>query len=147
MNDQTPTDDLNASGYVPPRVPDPGQVPEPGRLPPGSRLPFDRNALFTGRSEPLLDLARGLLHGQVASALITQAIQGMGGIGKTQLAVEFAYRYGRFFHGVHWLNCAVPGAISAEIAVCGCGVHYVKRSWNQRRCQKCRQADREGHRK
>jgi hypothetical protein len=30
----------------------------------------------------------------------------------------------------------------AAIAVCDCGQHYVKRSWNQRRCQKCRQAAR-----
>lgn len=32
---------------------------------------------------------------------------------------------------------------TAEIAVCGCGVHYVKRSWNQRRCQNCRQQARQ----
>jgi hypothetical protein len=43
----------------------------------------------------------------------------MGGVGKTQLAVEFAYRYGRFFHGVHWVNCAQPAAIGAEVAACG----------------------------
>jgi len=43
----------------------------------------------------------------------------MGGIGKTQLAVEFAYLYGRFFHGVHWLNAAQPDLIGAEVAACG----------------------------
>jgi hypothetical protein len=32
---------------------------------------------------------------------------------------------------------------TAEIAICGCGVHYVKRSWNQRRCQQCRQMARQ----
>ena len=31
----------------------------------------------------------------------------MGGIVKTQLAIEFAHRYGQFFHGVHWLNAAL----------------------------------------
>jgi len=43
----------------------------------------------------------------------------MGGVGKTQLAVEFAHRYGRFFHGVHWLDAAQPDALGTEIAACG----------------------------
>ena len=41
----------------------------------------------------------------------------MGGMGKSQLAVELAYRYGRFLDGVHWINAAAD--ISAEIAACG----------------------------
>jgi len=98
---------------------DPDELPEPGPLPPGSHLPFHRNALFTGRTEPLKKLARALLRDGATSTLVTQAVQGMGGVGKTQLAVEFAHRYGRFFHGVHWLNGAQPGALGADVAVCG----------------------------
>ncbi len=105
--------------YIPSPPPDPDELPEPGDLPPGSRLPFGRNALFTGRQRPLLALARALLHDGAGSTVVTQTIQGMGGIGKTQLAVEFAYRYGRGFHGVHWLNCAQPDLLAAEIAACG----------------------------
>jgi len=97
----------------------PGELPEPGRLPAGSRMAFARNALFTGRVEPLKALARALLEGDGRSALVTQAVAGMGGVGKTQLAVEFAYRYGRFFHGVHWVNAGEPEAIGAEVAACG----------------------------
>jgi tetratricopeptide (TPR) repeat protein len=100
--------------HQPPPLPPPDQLPEPGPLPPGSRLPFDRNALFTGRRDTLLALARALLH---AAALVL--VQGMAGVGKTQLAVEFVCRYGRFFRGVHWLNAAQPGAIPAEVAACG----------------------------
>jgi len=90
--------------YTPPAPPDPDAMPEPGRLPPGSSVPHRRNALFTGRQDALKRLARGLLHEEAPSTLVTQTVAGMGGVGKTQLAVEFAYRYGRFFHGVHWLN-------------------------------------------
>ncbi len=86
---------------------------------PGWRLPFTRNALFTGRVEPLLALARTLLHGGAGATLVTQAVHGMGGVGKTQLAVEFAYRYGRYFRGVHWLNAAQPAELDAEVAECG----------------------------
>jgi tetratricopeptide (TPR) repeat protein len=43
----------------------------------------------------------------------------MGGLGKTQLAVEFAYRYGRYYRGVHWLDLADPSLLDSEIAQCG----------------------------
>ena len=70
--------------YTPPPCPAPDVLPDPGPLPPGSRIPFHRNALFTGRDEPLKILARALLHDEAPSTLITQAVQGMGGVGKTQ---------------------------------------------------------------
>jgi tetratricopeptide (TPR) repeat protein len=96
-----------------------GALPEPGDLPTGSRMPFTRNTLFTGRTDPLLALAKTLIEEQNGKSLVTQAVHGMGGIGKTQLAVEFCYRYGHFLHGVHWLNAAEPGGLKAEIATCG----------------------------
>jgi tetratricopeptide (TPR) repeat protein len=104
--------------YIPPSLPEPGTIPEPGPLPPGSRMLFQRNVNFTGRENQLEALAQALLYREEAM-LVTQTVQGMGGVGKTQLAVEFAYRYGRFFHGVHWINAAQPNAIGAEIAACG----------------------------
>jgi tetratricopeptide (TPR) repeat protein len=114
--------------YRPPPPPEPTHLPEPGPLPPGSRLPFDRNILFTGREAALHALAGTILYGPLSdpdldtedrSTLVTQTIEGMGGIGKTQLAVEFAYRYGRYFRGVYWLNCAHGEALDAEVAACG----------------------------
>jgi len=67
----------------------------------------------------LKSLARALLHDGAGSTLVTQAVHGLGGVGKTQLAVEFAHRYGRFFHGVHWLDAALPEGIAAQVALCG----------------------------
>lgn len=99
------------------------KLPEPSDfLPPGSRMPFYRNKVFTGRESDLISLAKTLLGSNQGSSttIITQAIAttGMGGIGKTQLAIEFCYRYGRYFHGVHWVN-AYNASIEAEIASCG----------------------------
>jgi|GEM_PF-2049020 len=31
----------------------------------------------------------------------------------------------------------------AEIAICDCGMQFIKRSWNQRRCKKCREIARQ----
>ena len=94
-------------------------APSVGDLPLGSHLPFSPNPLFTGRVEDLRKLADALVNHASAGTVITQAITGMGGLGKTQLAVEFAYRYGNQFQGVHWLNLADPTTLDSEIASCG----------------------------
>jgi len=106
--------------YDPPLLPDFDAIPEPGALPPGSRIPFSRNATFTGRERELLVLARRLLaidNRRVRP--LAQIITGMGGVGKTQLAVELAYRYGRFLDGVHWIDATEEERIPADIADCG----------------------------
>ena len=124
-------------------LPPPASPILPGNLPHGSYLPFPRNAFFTGRVEDLEKLESALLppplpgapqakepgkalaarpgsEGEVVrSVVINQAITGMGGIGKTQLAVEFAYQYGYLFRGVHWLDLRAPEALEAQIALCG----------------------------
>jgi tetratricopeptide (TPR) repeat protein len=93
----------------------PGELPERGPLPPGYRVPFLPNAVFTGRHEYLTDLADILLHPGKDDACVV--VTGIGGVGKSQLAVEFCYRYGRFFQGVHWIQANLN--ISAEVAECG----------------------------
>ncbi len=103
---------LLVAGQLPPA----DRLPDPGELPPGSRLPFLRNAVFTGREKELLALARHLLYAQ-PGAVQKVVVTGMGGIGKSELAVEFCYRYGRFISGVHWIEAEQNPM--AEIAACG----------------------------
>jgi tetratricopeptide (TPR) repeat protein len=98
------------------------QLPEPASLPSGSRMPLIRNPLFVGRDADLRVLARQLKAGSVAAVAQVQvaAATGLGGIGKTQLACEFVYRYGQFFAGgVYWISFADPAAIPVEVADCG----------------------------
>ncbi len=101
------------------------EIPAPADLPIGSRVPHSPNPLFTGRVEVFKQLAVALLpspSGRGAGGegvLITQAVTGMGGVGKTQLAVEFAHRYGKYFRGVHWLNLIELSLFESEIATCG----------------------------
>ncbi|MEI7770245.1 MAG: tetratricopeptide repeat protein [Chloroflexales bacterium] len=96
-------------------------VPPPAPLPELHRMPLIPNPHFVGRESDLRDLAV-MLKGEGTNAVIGQAaaVTGMGGIGKTNLATEFAYRYGQFFAGgVYWLSLADPANIDAEIAACG----------------------------
>lgn len=109
---------------------DSGCLPDPlTTLPPGSRMFVPRNAYFVGRENTLLALAQSLLYGeQDARAVISPLIAttGEGGIGKTQTAIEFAYRYGCYFHGVHWIDLygiqerdEVDTRFNLEVAACG----------------------------
>src|SRR5262249_10625301 len=95
-------------------------IPAPAALPAGTRIVFGRNALFVGREGDLKRLAAGLKSGGTAAVGQIAAATGLGGMGKTQLAIEFAHRYGPYFAGgVFWLNFADPAAIPSEVAACG----------------------------
>ncbi len=98
-------------------------LPAPAPLPPGSRMPFGRNPLFVGRADELRQLARLLKRGGTAAigpVSATAATTGLGGIGKTQLAVEFVHRYGQYFSGgVFWISLAGRESVPAEVAQCG----------------------------
>jgi hypothetical protein len=95
-------------------------LPAPAPLPTGSRMPWSRNPIFVGREADLLALARRLKAGQTAAIGPIAAATGLGGIGKTSLAVEFVHRYGQFFAGgVFWLSFAQAEAVETEIADCG----------------------------
>ncbi len=98
----------------------PVDLPPPGPLPPGSRIPLTVNPLFVGRDDVLGALARALSTRARPTSGQTAVITGLGGVGKTQLAIEFAHRYGRYFSGgVFWFHFAEPDTIAAQIAATG----------------------------
>ncbi|MCB9101641.1 MAG: hypothetical protein H6632_19045 [Anaerolineales bacterium] len=93
--------------------------PDYSELPPWSLLPYGRNPNFVGREATLRALAQALKEGEAQTPPLA-IVAGMGGLGKTQAAVEFAHRYGPFFAGgVFWLNCADAANIEAELVRCG----------------------------
>ena len=75
-------------------------------------VPYQRNPFFTGREELLKHLHDNLTN-RKAAALI-QAISGLGGIGKTQTAVEYAYRYRNDYHDILWVNAATRDTLIAS---------------------------------
>jgi tetratricopeptide (TPR) repeat protein len=89
-----------------------GSPPFPGRLPEIFNLPHHRNPNFTGRDE-LLRRLRDALNGGSAAAL-TQAIHGLGGVGKTQLAIEHVYRFAGDYSLVWWVRSETVESRNAD---------------------------------
>jgi tetratricopeptide (TPR) repeat protein len=73
-----------------------------------------RNPHFTGR-EPLLDDLKARLSSSV-TALLPQALHGLGGVGKTQLAVEFCHRYANNYDLVLWVPAEQPALARTTLA-------------------------------
>ena len=65
-------------------------------------IPYSRNPLFTGREHILERLAQTLNTGETIAMTQPQAISGLGGIGKTQTAIEYAYRFREQYQHVLW---------------------------------------------
>lgn len=70
-----------------------------------STLPFPRNLMFAGR-EAIFDEINQLLRPDVdsADAQYSAALLGMGGVGKTQVALEYAYRYKANYSHLFWIK-------------------------------------------
>jgi cellulose biosynthesis protein BcsQ/tetratricopeptide (TPR) repeat protein len=73
----------------------------PGALPPIWNLP-QRNPAFTGRRDTLEQL-RDRLSASV-TVVVPQALYGLGGVGKTQVAIEYAYRFAADYDLVWWIS-------------------------------------------
>ncbi|MCA9997571.1 MAG: hypothetical protein KDE56_17550, partial [Anaerolineales bacterium] len=105
---------------TPTKPPNPHALPEPGNLPSHASVPYQRNLDFVGRQAALLQIGQALLPARAEAGKRVVAITGMGGLGKTQLAVEFCYRYGRYFPGgVFWLSFANEQNIAQEVVMMG----------------------------
>jgi len=71
-------------------------------------VPFSRNLDFVGRSDDL-DTLHAILEKRESVGIRPAGLTGMGGIGKTQLAVEYVYRYRDSYpDGIFWVNAAEP---------------------------------------
>jgi TIR domain/NB-ARC domain len=77
-------------------------------VPPGVDIPFGHNPGFVGGRRELAELYRSMVGNLDKAAPGFAGIVGMAGAGKTQLAIEFAVRFGFAFESVLWLPAGGP---------------------------------------
>lgn len=82
--------------------------PDTARVPSHrSNIPHRPSRYFVGRDAELDEIRRRFAEESGPVALV-QAIQGLGGVGKTQLAVHFAHRFSSDYAGIWWIRAETP---------------------------------------
>jgi tetratricopeptide (TPR) repeat protein len=114
------TDELLKALGHPPKLADPlaGQAAAepryPRTIPPVWRVPT-RNASFTGRNEVLEKLHDQLI-GKSTAVVLPVALHGQGGVGKTQVAQEYAHRFMADYDLVWWVPSEQRDLINPSLA-------------------------------
>ena len=81
-------------------------------------IPYPRNPFFLGRESELAQVRQHLQADQTSIFVQPQAICGLGGIGKTQLALEYAYRYHQDYQAVLWARAeSTEALVSSYVAI------------------------------
>jgi len=76
-------------------------------------LPYNRDANFTGREEVLREIQEQF-SGKDSSSVV--ALHGLGGIGKTLVAIEYAYQHSKEYKLVWWLRAEENSLLLADFA-------------------------------
>ncbi|UOX91469.1 FxSxx-COOH system tetratricopeptide repeat protein [Amycolatopsis sp. FBCC-B4732] len=71
-----------------------------------------RTATFTGRDDLLAGLRTALCSGRPA---VVQALNGMGGVGKTTTAIEYAHRYAEDYDVAWWIPAEDPALATSHL--------------------------------
>jgi transcriptional regulator with XRE-family HTH domain len=82
-----------------------------------------RNPAFVGREDLLTAVRDRLRAGHTA---VAQALHGMGGVGKSQLAAEYAHRFAGSYDLAWWINAEQGALIGDQIASLGRGLGCVQ---------------------
>jgi hypothetical protein len=118
------------AGVGPGRAKPAGKRPYPGGSPTASGVSFPgrrpaifnappRNPHFTGRGELLAALRQQLTTTSTGTVVQAGAVYGLGAVGKTQLALEYAHRYAADYDLVWWIAAEEPVAIAGRLATWG----------------------------
>lgn len=79
-------------------------------------VPYFRNLYFTGRERILTRLSTLLSEQSIVAMSQIGAVSGLGGVGKTQTAVEYAYRYADRYDVVLWVHADSHEILVAQFA-------------------------------
>ncbi|KAF3926666.1 Nephrocystin-3 [Orbilia brochopaga] len=74
-------------------------------------VPYPQNLLFVGRTEELKTIHENFTKPRPTDTPCVYAITGTGGMGKTQIALQYAYQYRNEYTAIFWVSAASEDAI------------------------------------
>lgn len=77
-------------------------------------VPYPRNPYFTGREDILYQLHERLHQERQIALTQPQIMSGLGGIGKTQTALEYLYRFRDDYQTVLWVGAETPEILMSD---------------------------------
>ncbi len=75
-------------------------------------VPHPKNPHFTGRHQLLSQVIQGSTSSQ-SSGVVT-VVCGLDGVGKTQIAVEYAYRHANDYEAIWWIRASNKATLEAD---------------------------------
>lgn len=91
------------------------------------KLPFSRNPFFVGREDVLVRLRQQFLTSQTNGRSQPLAVSGLGGIGKTQLVLEYAYRHLKDYQAILWTRADSRDSLVAGFLEIACTLRLPER--------------------
>jgi hypothetical protein len=88
---------------------------------PCTKLPFQQNEKFFGREAELQKIVDHLTPKENVSELRTYTIYGRRGVGKTEIALQYAYDNPSEFDAIFWIQCETSVSLRqsfTDVAVC-----------------------------
>ena len=100
-------DNARSVTLAPGSLPDPAQVPAPAGL---WNVPRRPSRVFVGRDKVMAAVAAG------PSSVIGQSVSGLGGVGKTEVALHHAHDHRAHYAGVWWISADTPANLTGGLA-------------------------------
>jgi tetratricopeptide (TPR) repeat protein/DNA-binding XRE family transcriptional regulator len=86
-------------------------------------VPYRQNPFFTGREDILMSLHEALRSDKAAALTQPYALCGLGGVGKTQTAVEYAFRYRHKYQAILWVRADSREVLTSDFAAIAALLH------------------------